>query len=272
MERREAFSAALLVSLALVAAELLTGYTTLRLLVLLLVIIPLTMIGGYLLTGKGSMMVAGLNTASPEEVAKINVEAVTRATGVIVIVSSVMIYLFFKVMEYFWVTLIGFIAFVVAALIYVNTAERFKRRPGDPEQKEFKPMSRKAVAAVAVSVFALLGVLILFSFTGSVNVSLGDTHLSVESTMVSENIAYSDITTVEIIDDFSAGQRVMGFGGFSISSGTFSNDLFGEYTLAKYNGVGKVVAVHHSGGVLVFNQDSDAATLAVCDQLMAKLP
>ncbi|MDI9379146.1 MAG: hypothetical protein QM390_05515, partial [Candidatus Thermoplasmatota archaeon] len=92
------------------------------------------------------------------------------------------------------------------------------------------------------------------------------------SFMVNETIAYSEISSVEIIDDFQAGHRVMGFGGFSIQSGEFSNDMFGDYTLARYADVGKVVAVHHSGGVLVFNQNSDAATSAAYDQLISRLP
>lgn len=274
MDRREAGSVALLTSTVLIAAELLLGYTISSLIVLATVL-PLILAGSYLLTGKGSMAVSGLNTASPEKLAKINVKAVTKAVGAIVIVLSLMIYLSVKVIQfdkiYFWIIFAGIFVFIIAALIYVNTAERFKRRPGDPEQEEFKPLSRKAILVIAVSTIVLLSFTVLLTFSGSVNVSVGDTHLSVDSFMVDESIAYSDISDVEIIDGFQTGQRVMGFGGFTIQSGEFSNDLFGDYTLAKYTHVGKVVVVHHSGGVLVFNQDSDAATSAVYDLLTAKL-
>ncbi len=274
MDGREAASVALLTSAVLIAAELLLGYTTPSL-IAIAAVLPLILIGSYLLTGKGSMAVSGLNTASPENLAKMNVKAVTKAVGAIVIVLSLMIYLLVKASQfdkmYFWIIFAGIFAFTIAALIYVNTAERFKRRPGDPEQEEFKPLSRKAILVIAVSTIALLSVTVLLTFSGSVNVSVGDTHLSVDSFMVNESIAYSDISEVEIIDGFQAGQRIMGFGGFSIQSGEFSNDIFGDYTLAKYTHVGKVVAVHHSGGVLVFNQDSDASTLAVYDILTAKI-
>ena len=275
MDRREAASVALLTSAVLIASEALLGYTTVSL-VALAAVLPLILIGSYLLTGKGSKAVSGLNTASPERLAKINVKEVTKAAGAFVIILSVLIYLFMKAVQFdpaqSWVFLAAILLFTVIALIYINRAERFKRRPGDPEQEEFKPLSRKAVAVILLSTIALLSVTVLLTFSGSVNVSVGEDHLSVESFMVNETIAYSEISSVEIIDDFQAGHRVMGFGGFSIQSGEFSNDMFGDYTLARYTDVGKVVAVHHSGGVLVFNQNSDAATSAAYDQLIARLP
>ncbi|KQM09934.1 hypothetical protein AOA81_06830 [Methanomassiliicoccales archaeon RumEn M2] len=275
MDRREAASVALLTSAILIASEALLGYTTVSL-VALAAVLPLILIGSYLLTGKGSKAVSGLNTASPERLAKINVKEVTKAAGAFVIVLSVLIYLFMKTIQFdparSWVFLVAILLFTAIALIYINRAERFKRRPGDPEQEEFKPLSRKTVAAILLSTIALLSVTVLLTFSGSVNVSVGETHLSVESFMVDETIAYSEISSVEIIDDFRAGHRVMGFGGFSIQSGEFSNDMFGDYTLARYTDVGKVVAVHHSGGVLVFNQNSDAATSAAYDQLISRLP
>jgi hypothetical protein len=275
MDRREAASVALLTSAILIASEALLGYTTVSL-VALAAVLPLILIGSYLLTGKGSKAVSGLNTASPERLAKINVKEVTKAAGAFVIVLSVLIYLFMKTIQFdparSWVFLAAILLFTAIALIYINRAERFKRRPGDPEQEEFKPLSRKTVAAILLSTIALLSVTVLLTFSGSVNVSVGETHLSVESFMVDETIAYSEISSVEIIDDFRVGHRVMGFGGFSIQSGEFSNDMFGDYTLARYTDVGKVVAVHHSGGVLVFNQNSDAATSAAYDQLISRLP
>lgn len=275
MDRREAASVALLTSAILIASEALLGYTTVSL-VALAAVLPLILIGSYLLTGKGSKAVSGLNTASPERLAKINVKEVTKAAGAFVIVLSVLIYLFMKTIQFdparSRVFLAAILLFTAIALIYINRAERFKRRPGDPEQEEFKPLSRKTVAAILLSTIALLSVTVLLTFSGSVNVSVGETHLSVESFMVDETIAYSEISSVEIIDDFQAGHRVMGFGGFSIQSGEFSNDMFGDYTLARYTDVGKVVAVHHSGGVLVFNQNSDAATSAAYDQLISRLP
>ncbi|MDD4454551.1 MAG: DUF3784 domain-containing protein, partial [Candidatus Methanomethylophilaceae archaeon] len=248
MDRREAASVALLTSAILIASEALLGYTTVSL-VALAAVLPLILIGSYLLTGKGSKAVSGLNTASPERLAKINVKEVTKAAGAFVIVLSVLIYLFMKTIQFdparSWVFLAAILLFTAIALIYINRAERFKRRPGDPEQEEFKPLSRKTVAAILLSTIALLSVTVLLTFSGSVNVSVGETHLSVESFMVDETIAYSEISSVEIIDDFRAGHRVMGFGGFSIQSGEFSNDMFGDYTLARYTDVGKVVAVHH---------------------------
>ena len=132
MDRREAASVALLTSAILIASEALLGYTTVSL-VALAAVLPLILIGSYLLTGKGSKAVSGLNTASPERLAKINVKEVTKAAGAFVIVLSVLIYLFMKTIQFdparSWVFLAAILLFTAIALIYINRAERFKRRP-----------------------------------------------------------------------------------------------------------------------------------------------
>ena len=56
----------------------------------------------------------------------------------------------------------------------------------------------------------------------------------------------------------------MGFGGFSIQSGEFSNDILGT-TLARYADVGRSWRFTIRR-VLVFNQNSDAATSAAYDR------
>lgn len=129
----------------------------------------------------------------------------------------------------------------------------------------------RLTAVIAITLVAVAAIVIVAFGAGHVNASLDDSTLHVDAVMVNENIAYTDISLVELRDDVSYGSRAMGYGGMDYLSGTFKNDEFGRYTLAVHSNNAKCIVVHHSGGVLVFNLGDDAATASFYTDLLAKL-
>ena len=120
------------------------------------------------------------------------------------------------------------------------------------------------VAVVLVVCFALMGL-------GHVNAVLESDHLHVDAVMVDENIAYTDIDSVELRDNMDYGSRVGGYGGTDYLSGKFRNGEFGNYRLAVHKNVSECIVVHHQGSVLVFNLGSNAETEAFLADLSSRI-
>ena len=95
--------------------------------------VPVIIIGIVLCCGKGAFLIAGYNTASPEEKAAYNEKALCRAVGVLlfVMVGCVELLLLgavlgMTVLE--WGGGILMAASTVFGLIYINKSQRFKRK------------------------------------------------------------------------------------------------------------------------------------------------
>ena len=120
------------------------------------------------------------------------------------------------------------------------------------------------IAVVAIVIFAVFGM-------GHVTATLENDHLHVDAVMVNENIAYTDITDVELRENMDYGSRVAGLGGSDYLSGKFKNSEFGTYRLAVHKNVSECILVKYSGGVLVFNLGSNAETETFFADLSARL-
>ena len=95
--------------------------------------VPVIIIGIVLCCGKGAFLIAGYNTASPEEKATYNEKALCRATGVLVlvIVGSVELLMLGLVLDMTALVWGGGILMAISTvfgLIYINTSKRFRRK------------------------------------------------------------------------------------------------------------------------------------------------
>ncbi len=97
------------------------------------VLLPIIVIGIVLCCGKGADLIAGYNTASPEEKAKWNREALCRGTGVMVL--SIVACILLSMAGAIWNlpalrwTGYGLLAAVtVGGLIYINKSKRFRKK------------------------------------------------------------------------------------------------------------------------------------------------
>ncbi len=131
---------------------------------------------------------------------------------------------------------------------------------------------RNVIVLSAVSVIAIVALVLgVTLMAGHTDASLDDDSLTVKAFMVNKDIAYSDITLVELRDDVDYGSRVAGYGGAEYRSGKFMNDEFGKYTLAIKRSTSESIVVHHTGGVLVFNLESNGATETFHADLLSRL-
>lgn len=273
MDGRIAFLVTLSALAVIAITEAVTGYSAFSIF-MAASMGAIVVMGGVFLAGRGSMAVAGLNTASPMELASLNVKAVTEAVGALCVSIGVLVHLGLVLARYsvtvLWIVIAASIVLPIALLAYTNRSPRFRRDPNSAEPAEAVFMSKKAVVlAVALSAVIVIGSF-AFAFSGSVDATVGDTQLSVDSEGVAERISYADITSVEIVDGFDRGAG-SGFNGFVVKAGRYTNDPLGSYTLASYRNIDKMIIVKHAGGTLAFNQSSDAATQALYDSLKLKV-
>ncbi len=123
----------------------------------------------------------------------------------------------------------------------------------------------------ALVVACAIGALIVLG-SESVSADLDDEGLDVSAPFVDERISYQDIDGVELERDIDYGSRRSGYAGNELLSGNFRNDEFGNYKLAVYKSTDECIAVHHSGGILVFNLDSSDKTERYYNDLLSRIP
>ncbi len=254
--------------------------------ILLFSMVPIIGLSAYMwATGKGASLIAGYNTSPRAVQEQYDSEKMARFVGKLVFFSMIPMLLALEsifILNYswpFWVLLAASMAIIVAGIVYMNTGGRFlKEGAMDPklliteeDKKSNRQMAYGLLAITGIVTVVIVIILLLVAPAGSVTASLEEEGLKVEAPMVNDLILYEDIASIELRDDLDTGRRVGGFGGENVRSGNFQNEEFGRYVLASYNAVPLHIVVHHSGGVLAFNLETEESTRQMFDQLQAKL-
>lgn len=143
--------------------------------------------------------------------------------------------------------------------------------PATREEAERSHRSRvRALAAVLVVVAVVIVAVVAMAFTmGHVDVTTDDDSVSIDATMVHEDIPYSSITSVELRNDVDYGHRVAGLSNGGYLTGEFRNDEFGSYQLAVNRDVDLCVVIHWSGGVMVVNCADAGSTEDLYSELLS---
>ncbi|GKV70352.1 hypothetical protein NCCP2716_28500 [Sporosarcina sp. NCCP-2716] len=89
-------------------------------------------IGGVMMTGRGSFLIAGFNTMPTEEKEKYNETALCKFMGkmMFALAFSMLFWLFSVAYDIHWLLYVGLILFlfiVAFMVIFMNTGSRFKR-------------------------------------------------------------------------------------------------------------------------------------------------
>ena len=254
--------------------------------ILLFSMVPIIGLSAYMwATGKGASLIAGYNTSPRAVQEQYDSEKMARFAGKLVFFSMIPMLLALEsifILNYswpFWVLLAASMAIIVVGIVYMNTGGRFlKEGAMDPklliteeDKKSNRQMTYGLLAITGIVTVVIVIILLLVAPAGSVTASLEEEGLKVEAPMVNDLILYEDIASIELRDDLDTGRRVGGFGGENVRSGNFQNEEFGRYVLASYNAVPLHIVVHHSGGVLAFNLETEESTRQMFDQLQAKL-
>ena len=93
------------------------------------------------------------------------------------------------------------------------------------------------------------------------------------STGLISELNYSDLAdaTIEYRDAKVPGTRVMGYGSAKLLYGQFRNDEFGDYTRYTYTTSESSIIIHTSEGVIVIADETAEATLALYNELVARI-
>lgn len=118
------------------------------------------------------------------------------------------------------------------------------------------------ITAVVLIAFLLLN---LF---GSVKAEVKDEDLVINSLFKAETIKITTIDEIRLIDKFAYGSRV-GISTFKINSGTFTNETYGKYSLMVYKSVNDHILIRYDDKIIVFNLESETATQALYQELLA---
>ena len=126
--------------------------------------------------------------------------------------------------------------------------------------------------ASLVLTIAVLGVVAVLMFTGDVTYTCGDTALRIEANYVNGlELPYEDIDSIELLDRFDVGARLMGYGSPRLSMGAFQNAQYEAYTLYSYNSCESMILIHSDGKALAINCPTADETLALYQTIIAKL-
>lgn len=143
--------------------------------------------------------------------------------------------------------------------------------------RKFVPKSATTVWGFYILLlFAIVSVPILVSEAspgaGGITVELTEDSVSVDAPMADFSIDYSDIDTVELVDDFERGSRKSGYSDTRISSGTYNNQSLGTYKLAAYDACGSCIVIRTvSGSAFAFNQSDVSDTEKLYGDILSRI-
>ena len=162
---------------------------------------------------------------------------------------------------------------IVVPTVYSYSLYRRHKAEGVEYEPVFDKKSDKAaiwITAIFVPLI-LIGVTILM-VTGNIAVTYGDTSFQIIASYTDDlTVSYAEVESVEYRESFDMGSREMGFGSPRLSTGTFTNDEFGRYTIYAYTQGEGAVVLKKGDQVLVIVAKTAAETKAIYDALAAKV-
>jgi len=122
------------------------------------------------------------------------------------------------------------------------------------------------ILTVAVMVFVVVMIFGLLK-TRKTIVELRVADFRVRGMMVDILIPYNDVKSIELRNEIAWGLRTFGADFGRYVGGTFNNKEFGSYKISLQCNIKKLIVVRHLQGTLVFNQDSEEATIMMYESI-----
>ena len=238
--------------------------------IMLYICFPLIMMGAYMwITGRGHRFINGPDWSKmrPDEI-----ERTVSYVGLWVMIGSVvLLYGLSVILSHVWIGLtVVIVGSVVMTVMLIRTVFTRIARP------KVAMSSNKALWAVAIIVvMSLIPTTYLFtdqSASESVDVTLNETSFTVKAPMFDHTIAYADINSIEIVNDFDHGYRKWGYNDGTLFSGRFHSDTYGDYDLAMFKKNGTCITVYVGEEMYAFNQDTYDATAKLFNNIKSRMP
>ena len=168
-----------------------------------------------LLSGRGSILIAGYNTMSKEEQEQYDEKKLCRITGagmlVITVLTAVLEAFGKRIPDWFWILYAVLVILIaVGIMILSNTICKIKENTGSRK----KSYNKAVICIIAVSiVFSGLIMGIVFS-KGKIAIAVSANSLEIQGYWWSNyEIKTEEIEEVELTEDFQTGTRTNGFSG-----------------------------------------------------------
>lgn len=232
-----------------------------------------------LLSGKGSFLIAGYNTADAETKAKYDEKKLCLITGLgfgVITVMMALLAVFQKNPPDILLVLseVVILAACLGVLIAGNTLCKRKtiseNMPGTVTHSPKKIQLKRILYCIGTAAVIFFSCVILF--TGHVVVSLKDRSIDIDiSYWADHSVLYEDIASVELLDNIDIGRRTNGLGSPKLYGGNFRNKKFGDYLLYAYAKCNSYIVLHTDGKTVVVNDSTPEKTEKLYKQILDKL-
>lgn len=145
------------------------------------------------------------------------------------------------------------------------TKEEYSSYPGSRTDK------KSGVLAAVIGSLVVVGVVIMM-FVGSITFTVGDTSLEIDTTYGGGMaLDYSDIDSIECVENTVPGMRVSGFASSKLLYGWFKNDELGNYTRYTYAKSEVNIIIRAGDDIIVIADESPELTRALYDSIIDKI-
>lgn len=233
--------------------------------------------------GKGSFLVAGYNTLSPEEKDRYDEKKLMRVMGCCMGVCCLgILFMILFLEKYTRVVSFIFIALVlsdvVVTMILTNTICRKpsgKTDIGNHDSKanvDGEKRSRKISWIACGCALLISGLILCTLITGNVEVRLEEDRLDIVcSYWPDQSIDYSRIEAVSYSEDWDPGKRISGFGSFRLNLGRFENSRVGRYYLYAYTDCSSFIIINTDEGIVAVNGKDEVSTGKLYERIQERL-
>lgn len=226
-----------------------------------------------LLSGRGSWLIAGYNTMSKEQQNKYDRKKLTRATGMLLIITSIAILSLGLSLINALIFIIVVLVSVIITIIYTN--KYCLNSDSDNEVidliidkgKGSWLNNNKNMIGIGSAIIILLLVGISMYISSKPPVYAIDKGTFVISTQYGKNVELSEIRSVQLTADLPVIQtKINGLGLGSILKGEFSSDI-GNVTLYIDTSKPPFIYIKTTTELIILNDQSKSKTEALFDEL-----
>lgn len=216
-----------------------------------------------LLSGRGSFLIAGYNTADKEEKAKYDEKRLCRVMGAgMAVITAILLlctlYDFNLPRGLRWIMPIGIFGVVIFLLIAVNTLCRIKAPAAGTKAGKKEALPTKITVGVLIVICIFVSLML---YTGDVKVEFEEDRMGIHTSVIgNRNVPYEDIISVAYEDGMEIGSRTAGIGSFRLQAGSFKNSEFGAYHLYSYTDCDEYIVLDTVSGVIALNGKTPSET------------
>ncbi len=159
---------------------------------------------------------------------------------------------------------------VAAPILYSWRFECRRRKEGVRELRPVPKNKNTRIAAISGTIIgvAVLALVIVLMFTGSIGYEVGEDSFHIEASYYADlTVGYAEIDSMELREGGVPGSRTNGFGSPVLSMGIFRNEEFGLYTRYTYTGADVCIIIRGGEQVLVISGKTDGETMGLYEAL-----